>query len=100
MLVMIVSVVVFLIIGAFTGSSASILEKILWRICMLPVVAGISYELIKFAGRKNNKVTRIISAPGVWLQHFTTREPDDSQIEVAIAAFKSVVTKNKEESKW
>ena len=99
-LVMIVSVVVFLIIGAFIGPTATILEKILWRICMLPVVAGISYELIKLAGRKNNKFTKIISAPGVWLQNFTTREPDDSQIEVAIAAFKAVMPENEEESKW
>lgn len=99
-LVMIVSVVVFLIIGAFTGPATSILEKILWRLCMLPVVAGISYELIKLAGRKTNRLTKIISAPGVWLQHFTTREPDDSQIEVAIAAFKAVMPENKEDGKW
>lgn len=99
-LVMLVSVVVFFIIGAFTGPTTSILEKILWRIVMLPVVAGISYELIKLAGRKTNRLTKIISAPGVWLQHFTTREPDDSQIEVAIAAFKAVMPENKEESKW
>ncbi len=67
---------------------------------MLPVIAGISYELIKFAGRHDNKLTRIISAPGVWLQHFTTREPDEAQIEVAIAAFKAVLPENTEESKW
>lgn len=99
-LVMIVSVVVFLIIGMFISPDAGLLEKILWRIIMLPVIAGISYELIKFAGRHDNKLTRIISAPGVWLQHFTTREPDEAQIEVAIAAFKAVLPENTEESKW
>ncbi len=99
-LVMIVSVIVFLIIGIFISPAAGILEKILWRIVMLPIIAGISYELIKFAGRYDNKLTRFISAPGVWLQHFTTREPDDKQIEVAIAAFKAVVPENSEESKW
>lgn len=99
-LVMIVSVVVFLVIGIFISPSATILEKILWRIIMLPVIAGISYELIKFAGRHDNKLTRFISAPGVWLQHFTTREPDEAQIEVAISAFKAVVPQNTEESKW
>lgn len=99
-LVMIVSVVVFLIIGAFIGPEATVLEKILWRIIMLPFVAGISYELIKIAGRHDNKLTRIISAPGVWLQHFTTREPDESQIEVAIAAFKAVVPDDEEGAKW
>lgn len=47
---------------------------------------GLSYELIKFAGRHDNPVTRVISAPGLWLQRLTTAEPDDSMIEVAIAS--------------
>lgn len=101
-LVMIISVVVFLFIGAFAGEM-TILEKVLWRIAALPFVAGISYEFIKLAGRYDNRFTRIISAPGVWLQKFTTREPDESQIEVAIAAFKAVLPENaetNEEMKW
>lgn len=101
-LVMIISVVVFLFIGAFAGEM-TILEKVLWRIVALPFVAGISYEFIKLAGRYDNRFTRIISAPGVWLQKFTTREPDESQIEVAIAAFKAVLpenAENNEEMKW
>ena len=52
----------------------------------LPLLMGISYELIKLAGRYDNLFTRIISAPGLWLQRLTTFEPDDSMIEVAIAA--------------
>lgn len=101
-LVMIISVVVFLFIGAFAGEM-TILEKVLWRIAALPFVAGISYEFIKLAGRYDNRFTKIISAPGVWLQKFTTREPDESQIEVAIAAFKAVLpenAENNEEMKW
>jgi len=54
-------------------------------------VLGIAYELIKLAGRYDNVITRIISFPGIKLQHLTTREPDDSQIEVAIAAVKPCI---------
>ena len=57
----------------------------------LPFIMGIGYELIHFAGRHDNLFTRIISAPGVWLQHITTKEPDDSMIECAIAAVKEVI---------
>ena len=89
-LVMIISVIVFLCISAFAGNM-NLTEKVLWRIATLPLIAGISYECIKLAGRCDNAFTRIISAPGVWLQKFTTREPDESQIEVAIAAFNAVV---------
>lgn len=60
-------------------------------ILLLPVIMGIGYELLKFAGRHDNLFTRIISAPGMWLQHITTREPDDSMIECAIAAVKRVI---------
>jgi uncharacterized protein YqhQ len=57
----------------------------------LPVIMGVGYELIKFAGRHNNLFTRIISAPGMWLQRITVLEPDDSMIECALAAFKEVI---------
>ena len=57
----------------------------------LPFIMGVGYELIRFAGRHDNLFTRIISAPGVWLQHITTKEPDDSMIECAIAAIKEVI---------
>ena len=57
----------------------------------LPFIMGIGYELIRFAGRHDNLFTRVISAPGVWLQHITTKEPDDSMIECAIAAVKEVI---------
>ena len=61
---------------------------------------GISYELIKLAGRYDNLATRIISAPGLWLQRLTTFEPDDSMIEVAIAAVKPVLPSRPEDGLW
>ena len=70
------------------------------KLLLLPVVAGISYEIIRWAGRSKNKVVCVISRPGLWLQNITTREPDDSQLEVAIASMKAVLTDNKEDDKW
>ena len=61
------------------------------RLLMFPIVMGIGYELIKFAGRHDNLFTRIISAPGVWLQHLTVFEPEDDMIECAILAVKEVI---------
>ena len=61
------------------------------KLLTLPIVVGVGYELIKLAGRKNNLLTRIISAPGLALQKITTREPDDSMIECAIAAMERVI---------
>ena len=70
------------------------------KILLIPIIVGIGYELIKLAGRTDNLFTRIISAPGMWLQHITTKEPDDSMIEAAIAAMENVITGNKEDDKW
>ncbi len=94
--VMIISVIVFLIIP----SGLAWWQRALFKILLLPVVAGLSYEVIKLAGRHENWFTRIISMPGMWLQYITTREPDDSQLEVAIEALKAVLTDNKEDDKW
>lgn len=74
--------------------------RVVYKLLLLPVVMGISYELIKLAGRYDNIFTRIISAPGLWLQRLTTFEPDDSMIEVAIAAVKPVLPQNPEEGLW
>ena len=60
----------------------------------------LGYELIKFAGRHDNLFTRIISAPGVWLQHLTVFEPDDGMIEVAIEAMKLVIPEEKGTDEW
>ena len=94
--VMIVSIIVFMIIPV----GLSWWQRALFKILLLPVVAGLSYEIIKFAGRHENWFTKIISKPGMWLQYITTREPDDSQLEVAIASLKAVLTENKEDDKW
>lgn len=69
------------------------------RILLIPLIVGIGYELIKIAGKHDNWLTRIISAPGVWLQHITVLEPDDSMIECAIAAMKEVIP-NDDSDKW
>ena len=66
---------------------------------LLPLVMGIGYELLKLAGRYDNFLTRLISLPGVWLQHITVLEPDDSMIECAIAAIKEVIPED-ESDKW
>lgn len=94
-IVMIVSIIVFSFI-----SWENMFTRLVYRLLLLPVVAGLSYELIKIAGRYDNWFTRIISAPGVWLQHLTTREPEDDMIEVALTALKAVISENPEEDKW
>ncbi len=93
--VMVISIVLFSFI-----SWDNMWTRIGLRLLLLPVVAGISYEIIRWAGRSKSKVVCIISRPGMWLQKITTREPDDSQLEVAIASMKAVLTDNKEDDKW
>lgn len=66
------------------------LQKVVLRILMMPIVAGISYEIIRLAGRSDNLFIRILSAPGMWIQRMTTKEPDESMAEVAIAAVEAV----------
>ncbi|MDI3547314.1 MAG: hypothetical protein PWR10_966 [Halanaerobiales bacterium] len=69
-----------------------LLERILYHILLLPVIAGTSYEVIKLAGGERvNPIIRIIATPGLWLQKLTTNEPDDSMLEVAITALKAVL---------
>ncbi|MDR1821196.1 MAG: DUF1385 domain-containing protein [Oscillospiraceae bacterium] len=84
-IVMIISILVFSVV-----SWNGVLQRILLRLILLPVVVAISYEIIKLAGRYDNIFTRIVSAPGKALQRLTTREPDDSMLEVAIAALEAV----------
>ncbi|KGN02552.1 membrane protein [Clostridium novyi A str. 4570] len=82
-LVMIVSIILF----SFTGWN-SIWQRIFYRIILLPVVSGVTYEIIKWMGNNNNKCTKILSYPGLMLQKLTTREPDLEQLEVAIVSLK------------
>ena len=95
--VMIISIIVFSLIGRHPNMFVNMGLRLL----LLPLVAGISYEVIKFAGRNaDNKWISWLNKPGMWLQHLTTREPDDSQIEVAIASLKAVIPENKDEDRW
>lgn len=64
--------------------------KVLIRIALIPVIAGISYEIIRLAGRSNNIFIRILSAPGMWLQRLTTKEPDEEMVQVAIASVEAI----------
>jgi len=84
--IMVVSILVFSLVGQH-----GLWINILLRVVLIPLVAGISYEIIKISGRSQSKIARIINAPGLMFQAFTTREPDDSQIEVAIEAMKNVM---------
>lgn len=94
-LVLIVSILLF---SVLPWSSTGL--RVFLKLLLLPVVMGISYELIKLAGRYDNLATHIISAPGLWLQRLTTFEPDDSMIEVAIAAVKPVLPSRPEDGLW
>lgn len=68
--------------------------RIISRILVLPLIAGLSYELLKWAGRSDNVIVKVLSMPGLYLQKLTTREPDEKQLEVAIAAMKAVLPEN------
>lgn len=74
--------------------------RVLFKLLLLPVVMGISYELLKWCGRSDNWATRIIRAPGLLVQRLTVFEPDDSMIEVAIAAVTPVLPNTPEEGRW
>jgi len=113
LIVMVISILVFSIIPWDAETFAAIpvigpwlvaipwaITRMLLRLLLLPIVAGISYELIKFAGRHDNWFTRAISTPGMWFQRITTNEPEDGMIEVAIAALTAVMPENKEDDKW
>ena len=95
--------IIVLIISFIVGSLlpwGSPVVRVLLKLLTLPVVMGVAYELIKLAGRYDNILTRIISAPGLWMQRLTTNEPDDSMIEVAIAAVLPVLPEDPEQGKW
>ena len=94
-LVMIVSILVTSVV-----SWTNVWIRLLLRIALLPVIVGISYELIKYAGRHDNVLTAVLSAPGKALQRVTTAEPDESMLEVAIAALKEVIPEETGRDKW
>ena len=83
--VVLVSVIVFFFIRV-----DNMALKLLLRLALVPVIAGISYELIRLAGRSDNAIINLLSKPGMWMQKLTTKEPDDDMIEVAIASVEAV----------
>lgn len=104
---LLVSILVYTIIPinpaewfGITNSLLAVLARVGIKLLLLPVVVGIAYELIRIAGRHDNIVTRIISAPGLWMQRLTTREPDEKQIEIAIAAITPVLPTEGEDDEW
>lgn len=85
LIVMVVSILFFMVIRVENP-----ILKIGLRILLIPVIAGVSYEFIRLAGRSDNWLVNILSKPGLWLQHLTTKEPDDEMIEVGIASVEAV----------
>lgn len=75
-------------------------QRIVASLVLLPFIVGISYECIRLAGNHDNLFTRILSAPGLAMQRITTREPDDSMIEIAITALKECIPQDKSEDRW
>ncbi len=93
--VMIISVLVFSVVRW-----SNPFVRMALRLVLLPVVVGISYEVNRLVGRYDNPVTRFLRAPGLWFQTFTTFEPDDSMIEVGIAALSAVIPENENDDNW
>ncbi len=85
LIVMVISILFFMVVRVDT-----IWLRIASRIVLVPVIAGVSYEVLRLAGRSDSKIMDLISRPGMWMQGLTTKEPDDSMIEVAIAAVEQV----------
>ncbi len=85
-IVMIISIVVFMFVRTDV-----LWLKMVSRLLLIPVIAGLSYEFIRYAGKHDNVVSNILSQPGLWVQRLTTREPDDGMIEVAIASVDAVI---------
>ncbi len=96
-IVLFISIIVF---SVFRVPWEVLWLRVLIKVAVLPVIVAIAYEIIKLAGRHDNIITRIVSAPGLWIQRLTTREPDDGQIECAIAAFKPCVPEDLEKDQW
>ena len=93
-------IVLMLIVGILIGlfiPFTNVWLRSAVKILLLPVTVGIGYELIRICGRHDNIITHIIAAPGMWMQHLTTKEPKDEMIEVAIAAMKDVIPENGED---
>lgn len=111
LVVMIISILVFSVasslllamipaLAQMRGQVLYGLIMIAFKLLLLPLVVAISYEINRFVGRHDNGFTRVMMAPGLWFQNFTTREPDDSMIEVAIAAVEAVLPEEEGSDRW
>ena len=111
LVVMILSILVFSVASSallavvpaletIRGSFGYRLIMILFKLLLLPVVVSIAYEINRWVGRTDNAFTRLLTAPGLWMQNFTTNEPDDSMIEVAIAAVNAVLPEKEGADEW
>jgi len=111
LVVMVISILVFSVassallsvvpaLAAIRGTFVYRLLMIVFKLLLLPVIVGITYEINRWCGRKDNAFTRMLSAPGMWMQNFTTNEPDDSMIEVAIKAVEAVLPEQEGADRW
>ena len=111
LIVMVISILIFSVassgllsvfpgLEAMRGTFLYRLIMIMFKLLLLPVVVGITYEINRMVGRYDNGFTRALSAPGLWMQNFTTNEPDDSMIEVAIAAVQEVLPEEEGSDRW
>ena len=111
LVVMVISILVFSVassallavfpaLEAIRGTFGYRLLMIAFKLLLLPVVVGITYEINRWCGRHDNWFTKMLSAPGMWMQNFTTNEPDDSMIEVGIAAVQAVLPEEEGADRW
>ena len=111
LVVMVISILVFSIASSgllalipaletIRGTFGYRMLMIAFKLLLLPVVVGVTYEINRWCGRNDNRFTRMLSAPGMWLQNFTTNEPDDSMIEVAIKAVEAVLPEQEGADRW
>lgn len=111
LVVMVISILVFSVassallkavpsLEAMRGSFPYRLIMIAFKLLLLPLVVGVTYEINRWVGGNDNAFTRVLAAPGMWMQHFTTNEPDDSMIEVGIEAVKAVLPQKEGSDRW
>lgn len=111
LVVMVISILVFAVASsalltaipalvAIRGTFGYRLLMIVYKLLLLPLIVGITYEINRWAGRNDNKFTRILTGPGMWMQNFTTNEPDDAMIEVGIAAVQAVLPEEEGTDRW
>ena len=97
--VVILSILIFSLVSVILPTE-NMLLRLLLRLALLPVVVSVSYEFNRLVGRHDNWLTHILTAPGMWMQRFTTNEPDDSMIEVAIEALTMVIPTQEGADRW